>query len=66
VKYYLLKDLDFDGLVISEFNTKEEAELAYNTMIGDDKKFSELYHINDQIKMALIEGTVIKNDNFTF
>lgn len=66
MKYFILRDLGIDGVAVRKFDSKQQAEAFYLSEIKEEKQFSSIYHINDDVKMALIEGEVIKNSGFEF
>ena len=62
MKYYLLTNLGYDGIMVEAFDDKNKAQLAYEASAKETNV--EPYPKNYGV--ALIEGTLIASKDFEF
>ncbi len=67
MEYFIVKDLGFDGLAITKYSSKEEAEKHYAEEQLLIQHWIEKYGEKTADKgLALIEGNVLKSQDIKF
>ena len=67
VEYFIIRDLDYDGMYIQRVATKEEAEKRYEEIQQEITKWIEKYGEKTADKgIALIEGKILKKEDIDF
>ena len=67
MKYFLVRDLGYDGLYIREFSDAEEADTEYQNELTQIEEWIKKYGEKNANKgIALIEGNILRKQDIEF
>lgn len=62
-KYFLIRNLGYDGLMISRYSTLFEAEKAFKEALQEQEEWDEKYSDHPSDKgLVVIEGSIVRSD----